>query len=567
MQLPFPRRKFLKAALTTGAASGLLLTSWGRKVLAAVANPETSRVFSHGVASGDPTHDSVLLWTRISDADSKTVSWELALDSEFTRVVQSGSTETSQARDHTVKIIAENLHPGQSYYYRFRADGVVSEPGRTRTLPTGSLARLGLAIASCSNFPFGFFNAYEVIAADPEVDFVLHLGDYIYEYGGEGWGADEGAVIGRAHSPAHEIVGLEDYRQRHAQYKSDVGSRLMHAAHPLICTWDDHESTNNPWIDGAQNHQSDTEGEWRARRDASLQAYFEWMPVRDPAPGGSRAELWRHFAFGNLASLITLETRHTGRSEQINYGDYLESISNESDRDRFLRDVLGDASRGMLSTEMESFLKSSLEKSYSESQRWRLIGNQIPIARTHVPDVANLLEREVGQLNNPQPDSHRLFSQLGQLNLPLYLDTWDGYPAARERFYKQCRAAGASDLIVLTGDSHAFWANQLFNDAGQRMGVELGTAGITSPGDFENYGPEGAAAFDRLVAEHNQEVTWTDCTRRGFVKLVLTPDSAKADYIVVDNVKTRQYGSYILRSVNIVRRGDSLGFSSEHPAG
>ena len=155
---------------------------------------------------------------------------------------------------------------------------------------------------------------------------------------------------------------------------------------------------------------------------------------------------------------------------------------------------------------------------------------------------------EVGQRNSPQPDSHRLFAQLGQLNLPLYLDTWDGYPAARERFYKQCRAAGASDLIVLTGDSPCiFWANQLFNDAGQRMGVELGTARITSPGDFENYGQKPSLPSDRLVAEHNQEVTWTDCTRRGFVKLVLTPDSAKADYIVVDNVKTRQYGSYILR--------------------
>ncbi len=561
MQLPFPRRKFLKAALTTGAASGMLLTSWGSKVLAAVANPETSRVFSHGVASGDPTHDSVLLWTRVSAADRKTVSWELALDSDFSRIVQSGSTETSQARDHIVKILAENLHPGQSYYYRFLVDDVVSEPGRTRTLPEGSLARLGIAVASCSNYPFGFFNAYEVIAADPGIDFVLHLGDYIYEYGADGWGADAGAGIGRAHSPAHEIVGLEDYRQRHAQYKSDVGSRLMHAAHPLICTWDDHESTNNPWIGGAQNHQSDTEGDWRARRDASLQAYFEWMPVRDPGPGGSRAELWRHFAFGNLASLITLETRHTGRSRQINYSDYLESIGNESDRDRFLRDILGDSSRSMLSTEMESFLSRGLEKSLSESQPWRLIGNQIPIARTHVPDVANLLEREAGQRNDPLPDSHRLFSQLGQLNLPLYLDTWDGYPAARERLYQQCNAAGASDLIVLTGDSHAFWANQLFNDSGQRMGVELGTAGITSPGDFENYGPKGAAAFDRLVAEHNHEVTWTDCTRRGFVKLVLTADSAKADYIVVDNVKTRQYGSYILHSVNIIRQGSSLGFS------
>jgi phosphodiesterase/alkaline phosphatase D-like protein len=285
------------------------------------------------------------------------------------------------------------------------------------------------------------------------------------------------------------------------------------------------------------------------------------MPVREPVPGSNRAELWRHFSFGNLASLTTLETRHTGRSLQIDYSDHLDAIEGDANRDRFLQDILGDPSRTMLSSDMEAFLSSSLETSLRESKTWRLIGNQIPIARTHVPDVANRLEQEAGLRNDSLPDSHRLFSQLGQLNLPLYLDTWDGYPAAREQFYQQCSAAGASDLIVLTGDSHAFWANELFNESGKRMGVELGTAGITSPGDFENYGPEGAAAFDRLVAEHNQEVIWTDCTHRGFVKLVLTADSAKADYIVVDNVKSRQYGSSILRSVDIVKRDGSLVLS------
>ena len=561
MGLIYPRREFLKAALNTGAASSLLLTSWGRKVLAALTDPESSRVFGHGVASGDPTSDGFLLWTRVSVTRSAFVDWEVASDTDFAEILQRGSIETNAAIDHTVKVVVEDLQPGQTYFYRFRLEGVVSEPGRTRTLPSGPLAQLGIAIASCSNYPFGFFNAYEAIANDAEIDFVLHLGDYLYEYGANGWGAAEAADIGRAHSPAHEIVTIEDYRKRHAQYKTDMGSRLMHAAHPMISTWDDHESTNNPWLGGAQNHQPETEGDWRARRNAALQAYFEWMPVREPEPGSSRAELWRHFSFGNLASLTTLETRHTGRSLQIDYSDHIEAIDGDANRDRFLQDILGDSSRTMLSSDMEAFLSSSLETSLRESKTWRLIGNQIPIARTHVPDVANRLEQEAGLRNDSLPDSHRLFSQLGQLNLPLYLDTWDGYPAAREQFYQQCSAAGASDLIVLTGDSHAFWANELFNDSGQRMGVELGTAGITSPGDFENYGPEGAAAFDRLVAEHNQEVIWTDCTHRGFVKLVLTVDSAKADYIVVDNVKSRQYRSSILRSVEIVKRGGSLAFS------
>ena len=561
MDLPYPRREFLKAALNTGAASSLLLTVWGGKVLAALADSESNRVFAHGVASGDPTSDGFLLWTRVSVTGSASVDWEVASDTDFAEILQRGSIETNATIDHTVKVVVADLQPGQTYFYRFRLGGIFSEPGRTRTLPSEPLAQLGIAIASCSNYPFGFFNAYEAIANDAEIDFVLHLGDYLYEYGVDGWGAAEAAEIGRAHSPAHEIVTLEDYRKRHAQYKTDMGSRLMHAAHPVISTWDDHESTNNPWLDGAQNHQPETEGDWRARRNAALQAYFEWMPVREPEPGSNRAELWRHFSFGNLASLTTLETRHTGRSLQIDYSDHLDAIEGDANRDRFLQDILGDPSRTMLSSDMEAFLSSSLETSLRESKTWRLIGNQIPIARTHVPDVANRLEQEAGLRNELLPDSHRLFSQLGQLNLPLYLDTWDGYPAAREQFYQQCSAAGASDLIVLTGDSHAFWANELFNESGKRMGVELGTAGITSPGDFENYGPEGAAAFDRLVAEHNQEVIWTDCTHRGFVKLVLTADSAKADYIVVDNVKSRKYGSSILRSVDIVKRDGSLVLS------
>ncbi|MCG8412636.1 MAG: alkaline phosphatase D family protein [Pseudomonadales bacterium] len=560
MNIPFPRRKFLKAALTAGAASGLMLSSWTAKVLAALADPERNRVFSHGVASGDPTHDSVLLWTRVVANGSANVSWELASDSDFGQIIQRGQHPTNSGSDHTVKVVVDNLQAGQTYYYRFLFDGVTSEPGRTRTLPSGPLAQLGIAVASCSNYPFGYFNAYEAIANDEDIDFVVHLGDYIYEYGASGWGAEDGAALNRAHAPAHEIVSLADYRERHGQYKSDLGSRLMHAAHPLIPTWDDHESANNPWRGGAENHQPAIEGDWSERREASLQAYFEWMPVRDPASGGSRDRLWRHFSFGDLASMTTLETRHTGRGLQVEYGEHLASISNNADRDRFVNEILGDPARDMLSSEMEAFLEQSLRQSVSQSQTWRIIGNQIPIARTHVPDVGSRLQREVGGGYDPVSESHGRFSRLGELDLPLYLDTWDGYPAARERFYDLCRRAGASDLIVITGDSHAFWANELFDDSNQRMGVELGTTGITSPGDFESYGPEGAAAFDRLVAEHNREVAWTDCTRRGFVKLMLTPDSARADFVMVDNVLSRDFQSSVLRSVDIVRDGDSLAF-------
>ena len=560
MKPPFTRRKFVKSALTTGAAAGPLLSTWCGKVLAALSDPVRNRQFSHGVASGDPTHDGVVLWTRVIARGAVLVSWQLAISSDFNNILQQGETTTSEDADHTVKIEVADLEPGQTYYYRFTVDGVTSEPGRTRTLPEGPLERLGIAVASCSNYPFGYFNAYAEIADDEEIDFVVHLGDYIYEYGADGWGSDQGAVTGRIHSPAHEIVSLEDYRERHGQYKSDRASRLMHASHPLIPTWDDHESANNPWVNGAGNHQPESEGDWLTRRDASLQAFFEWMPVREQPAGRDKEKLWRHFSFGDLASMVTLETRHTGRSMQVSYGEHLQNIDDTAKRNQFLREVLGDPSRNMLSNEMENFLTDRLQRSVEQSQTWRIIGNQIPIARTHVPDVASRLEGEIPGGFNPAPGSHAQFSRLGELDLPFYLDTWDGYPAARERFYDLCRNAGATDLIVLTGDSHAFWANELFNDSNQAMGVELGTTGITSPGDFESYGPQGATAFDRLVYEHNREVVWTDCRHRGFIKLVLTQESAKAEYIVVDNVQSEQYRSSVLRRMKIIKRNGSLSF-------
>ena len=259
-------------------------------------------MFRHGVASGDPDATSVVLWTRISGVEEATVAWEVASDPGFRKVAASGQFATGAERDFTVKALAEGLKPGAPYYYRFRCKGVTSPVGRTRTLPVGPVKRLGIALASCSNFAFGHFNAYDAIARDPAVDFVLHTGDYIYEYGADGWGGEISRKLGRVHQPSHEIVSLSDYRIRHAQYKSDAGAQTMHAAKPLLACWDDHESANNPWVGGAQNHQPETEGSWADRRNASIQAYYEWMPVREPGPGRTRAQFWRTYVFGDLAT-------------------------------------------------------------------------------------------------------------------------------------------------------------------------------------------------------------------------------------------------------------------------
>ncbi len=543
-----------------GASSALLLPvstrSWSRM-------PEPDEAFAHGVASGDPDHRSVVLWTRVSGHDSAVdVHWAIASDPAMRMVVDSGRLSTDARRDFTCKVVANNLSPGHQYFYCFEVKGKRSVVGRTRTLPVGHLNRLGIAVASCSNFPFGYFNAYEAIANDDTVDFVLHLGDYIYEYGPDGYGGSTGYKLERVHEPRHEIQTLNDYRTRHAQYKGDVQSQMMHSAHPMIAIWDDHETTNNPWLGGAQNHQPQQEGDWATRRAASLQAYYEWMPVREPHHGHSQTERWQHYRFGDLASLVTLETRHTSRAEQIDYDDFKDKINDYADAQRFQKEVLGASGRNLLSDRMESFLADALRESVNEARPWRLIGNQIPMARTHGPKLDHpLFAERSGDASNPINSALAYLKRIGELDLPIYLDPWDGYGWAREKFYTLCQGCGVQDLLVLTGDSHSFWSNALFDGRGKAMGLELGTSGITSPGDFIGFGIEGAKLMDSLLAEHNEEVVWTDCLHNGYVRLQLTHDGALADYLSVTDILTTDYNVETLRSINIVKSAESLRFS------
>lgn len=548
------RRAMLKGS------GALALSPWALQACSTIQNPAVGEMFSHGVASGEPSQRSVLLWTRVSPQsnESAAVVWQLSSDLDFENIIAAGSVNTNASVDFTVKVTVAELQPGTRYYYRFRCNSVESEIGRTRTLPEGKLDTLGLAVSSCSNYPFGYFNVYEAIALDDDVEFVLHLGDYIYEYGAEGYGGDVARRINRVHEPAHEVVSLQDYRLRHAQYKADECSRLMHAAHPLIPTWDDHESANNPYMYGAQNHQQASEGDWYQRRADSLQAFYEWMPVAEPGAAGSREALWRHFEFGDLASLTTLETRHTGRSVQMDYADHLPAIDSWEKRNAFVRDVMWDPSRKMLSSEMEAFLAEKLTDSKAQNS-WRMIGNQIPMARTHNPKVQDT-SGFVVEGYDPVAEERAQFKRIGELDLPLYTDTWDGYPAAREDFYDLVKAQGLNDMLVLTGDSHSFWANQLYDQQGIAMGLELGTAGVSSPGDFESYGSKTAAMIDGLIADHNREIKWTTCQHRGYLRLKFSPDTVQADYVGVSNVLSRDYRVELVNSVQIARQGETLGF-------
>lgn len=549
------RRQALKGATATSLS---LLLSTGCDTIG-LTPEDASKVFSHGVASGDPDQTSVVIWTRISSVDKETsCDWFLASDAGFKNIVSQGQFLTSDKRDFTVKVLVDNLAPGNAYFYRFEVNGTSSMFGQTQTLPTGHVKELTLAIATCSNYPFGYFNAYESIANDLEIDLVIHLGDYIYEYGVDGYGGETGKRIGRNHHPSHEILTLEDYRQRHAQYKSDQGSLAMHARHPMIVIWDDHESANNPWTDGAQNHQAE-EGDWTERRKASLQAYYEWLPIRDPANDKDRGNYWRHYKFGDLASIITLESRHTGRSKQIEYSEHLDELSDKDNAQNFLKNVVGAKNRNMLSEEMKAFLIAELKESVDSQRRWRIIGSQSIMAKSTSPElnepIFDVLRKNLkGRIASTLESRTRL----GELNLPDDLDAWDGYPQAREQFYQISKTANAQDLLVLSGDSHSFWANSLYDDAYLPVGLELGSTGISSPRSLLSLGEEGLKRFDELNAEHNKEIVWSDGRHRGYIRLHIKHDGGKADFIAISDVETRNFSSKIIHSVEIAQANGNL---------
>jgi len=552
--------RFTRRQAVLGVSSTLLLPAACSQT--PLLRGQAEAVFAHGVASGDPDTTSVVIWTRVSGSRQPvTVDWFVAKDPEMLDVVADGQFTTDAQRDYTVKPVVEGLQPGEQYFYQFVVNDLSSPVGSTKTLPVGHVESLVLAIATCSNYPFGWFNAYEVIANDDEVDLVVHLGDYIYEYRVRGgYGGDTGRRIGRNHKPGHEVVSLDDYRTRHAQYKTDPGSLAMHSRHPLIVIWDDHESANNPWMEGAENHQLN-EGSWVDRRAASMQAYYEWMPIRDPGPGGTWEQYWRHFKFGDLASVITLESRHTGRSEQITWGKRLDGFRNAAEGKEFYANVVGSPDRNMLSADMEDFLQSELAESVESGRRWRIIGNQSVMARMKMPrlddPIFTGLKRELGRTAGNLLDD---LTRLGELELHGDLDAWDGYPAARERFYQIAKDAGAHDLLVVSGDSHSYWANALYDANGASMGVELGSTGITSPRSLLSIGDEGLSRWEELAVAANKEIVWVEGHYRGFIRLEVTHDGAHADFVTVTNVESRDYEKKIVHSMDIESSNGNLRY-------
>lgn len=479
--------------------------------------------FTHAVASGEPGSDTMLLWTRYVPADTDAIlrlDAEVALDRDFTKVVTGGSVRTGPYRDWTAKLTVDGLSPGTVYWYRFVApDGSKSPIGRTKTLPVGTVKRFGLGVFSCSNLPVGWFSAYGHAAAERDLDLWMHVGDYFYEYG-----TDHGLLEGRVLEPEHEILAIADYRLRYACYRADPDLQQLHQTAPMVAFWDDHESANDSWEGGAQNHQR-SEGDWNVRRAAAMQVYREWMPVSD--------EPWKAYAIGSLATLYRTESRLLARTRQANIEATFKAADPDAALKAFRDGVWQDPSATMLGSAQESWMAHAFKANARETS-WQLVGMGTILGRTVMPaDAVSWLRPD---LSEKKIAAFRDDVRAAALGVPMWMDRWDGYPAARSRLLGAAQRADA-DLVMLSGDSHNAWAYALSED-GRPAGVEFAGHSVTSGG------MEGSCAADPKVVARgfvaaNKELQWADTSQRGYMMIEVTPAQVTGEWRFMRTVKAR----------------------------
>ncbi|MEQ1438860.1 alkaline phosphatase D family protein [Fontimonas sp. SYSU GA230001] len=482
------RRDFLKHASASAAVVTLAACSSSEPGGGTIA-PESP--FRHGVASGDPLADRVILWTRLTvpaQTSAANGRVKMYLDPALTQLQGAMDFTTSAARDWTVKLDFGGLTAGTTYYYRFEALGHLSPIGRTRTAPSGTVDRLRFGVVSCSSYAHGYFNAYRLLAQRADLDAILHLGDYVYEYGT----GEYGDV--RPYQPDHEMVTLADYRARHAYYKQDPDLMELHRQFPFITIWDDHETADNSWRDGANNHTEGAEGRWVDRKARGQQAYDEWMPIRYPQ-AGNVGRIWRRFSYGNLADLFMLDTRLYDRDEPD--GIPVSATGKQADR-------------RMLGPEQMQWLKDGLAASTAQ---WKIVGQQVVMHQWNLAG-APLALGGGQQLNG---------------------DAWDGYQAERAELFAHLADRGIDNLVVLSGDVHSSWCADLTPDPANPLaynpltgagsvGVEFVATSITSP--FAIDIPEGQQAM--LLT--NPHIRYTDWDRKGYLLLDFDANRAQGEY-------------------------------------
>lgn len=523
--------------------------------------------FLHGVASGDPMQDAVILWTRVTpdSAGDVKVSWQVASDAAFSQLVTTGEMITNANRDYTVKVDARGLRAGQNYFYRFMTGDKTSVVGKTRTLPEGEVSSVKLAVMSCANFPAGYFNVYELAAAQNDLDAVVHLGDYIYEYARGGYASENAAKLGREVLPANELLSLSDYRTRYGQYRSDASLQKLHAKVPFITVWDDHEVANDTWRDGAENH-NEGEGAFAARKEAALQAYFEWLPIR-PWREGNHEEIYRSFSYGNLVDLHMLDTRVLARDKQLDYADYMDATTGAFDGERFRADVTS-TSRTLLGLTQLLWLQGTLLQA---TGTWQVLGQQILMGKMSLPAAIATQQMSIPQFamlgalaklaarvaaNDPTLTAQELqYLQANQALLtpeviallqlpaiPYNLDAWDGYAYEREVILGTAKSKN-HNLVVIAGDTHNAWANELKDVNGNTVGVEFATSSVSSPGleYYLNLPAEQIPATEAAIVELVPDLKYTNLKDRGFMTLTFTKDAVRSDWHYVSTILAKEF--------------------------
>ncbi|XUU61509.1 alkaline phosphatase D family protein [Erythrobacter sp. HA6-11] len=488
--------------------------------------------FTHSIASGEPSQSSVLLWTRYVAEEETKLTWEVSASQDFARPVAQGEALASSSRDFCAKATATGLEPDRWYFYRFVApDGSISDVGRTRTLPEAGVSAFRMAVFSCSNLGFGYFNAYAHAADVNDVDLALHLGDYIYEYQRGAYPSLRQAHPERGLWPVNETVTLADYRLRYATYRADPDLRRLHQMVPMISVWDDHESTNDSWMGGAQNHQPETEGDWQVRKEITKRVYREWMPVSD--------EPYARYDVGDLATLFRLDTRLEGREEQFHLGRLIEAAENPQAAMQalaaFREGQWTEADRQLLGKPQEAWLAEGLAASKGEGKIWQVLVQQVLMGKLYTPpSIVDGLTDDAPGFVRRRTLAAAMSSEAG---LPANMDAWDGYPAARDRVFEAALNADAN-LIVLTGDTHNAWGFELAHGA-EKVGVEIGVTSVSSPGLENNLRAIAPADFARAALDRNEELVWADTAQRGYAMVELSRDKAVTEHRFTENVRSR----------------------------
>ena len=578
-RIELTRRDLIKYA----GISSIMISSWGISSCAEDEDPNFT--FEHGVASGDPTESSVILWTRVSRTNFRdihddeqlsgtydaNVSWRVATDESFANVVNSGSTKVGSETDFTLKVDAQNLQSNTKYFYQFTVGPNSSVIGKTKTLPSGTVDQVKLAVVSCSNYASGYFNVYKEIAQMGDLDAIIHLGDYIYEYADSGYGSL------RKLEPTHELINLADYRMRHALHKKDSNSQQMHASLPMIAVWDDHEVANDTWISGAENHDATTEGNFAARKASAIKAYFEWMPIRPVTPGVD-GRIYRQFKFGDLVNLLMLDTRQAGRDQQLSYASFL-TTDGSFDAEKFQTE-LASTTRTMLGAEQKTWLKESLSSSI---ETWQVLGSQVLMMKNNLPSavllpdpLAPLVEfAEYGQIATAfqtysfflgngvdndkdsmlaaglteeqwqlatNPEKTKYLDTSAYPFIPYNLDAWDGYYYEREEIYATSKALN-KNLIVLSGDTHNAWAGRLVDQSNEVVGIQYATASVSAPG-FDstlNYDLQTVRATEPGVVQIIDDLDYINMREKGVMLVTFTPEAAQAEWKFISTVESETY--------------------------